>query len=189
MKMIMSRWGCIEGSRGEEMNFCAIDFETANNSHDSACSVGIVRVKSNVIVDEFYSLINQKDTWFRPAFIDIHGITAEMTQEAPTFIELWPKMKAFIGRNRLAAHNISFDADVLQKFLLHYGIDWDFPTRLCSLKMSRATWPFLESHKLDVVAEYLDIPLDHHNALSDCRACAKIILAAQEQKRSRKAPE
>lgn len=172
------------------MNFCAIDFETANTSLDSACSVGIVKVKANVIVDEFYTLINQKNTWFRPDWIeDIHGITAEMTQDAPTFTELWPKMKTFIGRNRLAAHNIVFDAGVLRALLLTNQIDWDFPTQLCSLEISRATWPFLDSHKLNIVADYLDIPLDHHNALSDCRACAKIILAAQEQKRNRKVLE
>ena len=39
-------------------DFAAIDFETANNQRSSVCSVGIVVVRNDEIVDTFYSLIN-----------------------------------------------------------------------------------------------------------------------------------
>ena len=42
----------------KDMNFAAIDFETANECRSSVCSVGIVIVKKGKIVDRFYSLIN-----------------------------------------------------------------------------------------------------------------------------------
>ena len=52
-------------------DFAAIDFETANNERSSVCSVGIVIVRDEEIVDSFYSLINpellqllvQSGTW------------------------------------------------------------------------------------------------------------------------------
>ena len=40
-------------------NFAAIDFETANNERSSVCSIGIVIVRGEEIVDTFYSLIKQ----------------------------------------------------------------------------------------------------------------------------------
>ena len=38
-------------------NFAAIDFETANASPTSVCSVGIVIVRDGEMVESFYSLI------------------------------------------------------------------------------------------------------------------------------------
>ncbi len=46
-----------------EMNFVAMDFETANHQPYSACSLALVMVKNSQIVDEFYTLI-QPETPF-----------------------------------------------------------------------------------------------------------------------------
>ncbi len=162
-------------------HFCAIDFETANYGRDSACSVGMVRVRSLRRVDEFHSLINQADTHFRTDFIAIHGITAAMTAGAPGFAELWPHMREFIGDLPLAAHNASFDMGVLQAMLAGSGIEWRFPRYCCSLAVSRIVWPRLHSHRLNVVASHLGIELRHHEALSDARACAAILAAARSE--------
>lgn len=159
------------------MNFTAIDFETANGMRNSACAVALVKVINNRVVEEYQSLINQENTWFRPDFIALHGITAEMTASAPSFVELWPILTTFIGDLRLAAHNAAFDICVLKKMLEDNGIKWGLPEYYCSLEIARSTWPDLRAHSLDVVAEYLGIDLDHHNALSDARACAAILLA------------
>ena len=165
------------------MDFCAIDFETANTDKASACSVGLVKVHSDQIIDEFYSIINQCTTWFRPDWsVEIHGITAEMTANAPTFAELWPGIAAFIGDLPLAAHNARFDMAVLEAMLEQDSLTWQFPESICSLQIARSTWPMLSNHRLDSVAEYLGIELDHHEALSDARACARILIAAEKQK-------
>lgn len=39
----------------KDMNFAAIDFETANECRSSVCSVGVVIVKKGKVVDKFYS--------------------------------------------------------------------------------------------------------------------------------------
>ena len=49
---------------------------------------------------------------------------------------------------------------------------------LCSVKLARVAWPQLERHKLDHVAAHFGIPLNHHDALSDARACAEITVRA-----------
>lgn len=45
-------------------DFIAIDFETANNNNDSACSLGIACVNNNQIVKEKYYLIQPPDMKF-----------------------------------------------------------------------------------------------------------------------------
>ena len=44
-------------------DFIAIDFETANSSCGSACSVGIAAVSDLRIVDTYYSLIKPPEHW------------------------------------------------------------------------------------------------------------------------------
>ena len=39
------------------MNFVAMDFETANGQWHSACSLALVVVRNDQIVDSFYTLI------------------------------------------------------------------------------------------------------------------------------------
>ena len=46
-----------------------IDFETANGSPSSVCSVGIVIVRDGEVVDSFYSLIHPPWTFARGGFL------------------------------------------------------------------------------------------------------------------------
>lgn len=48
----------------------------------------------------------------------------------------------------------------------------------CTVRAARKAWQELPSHKLNVVCEHLNIPLNHHDALSDAEACAKIAIEA-----------
>ena len=42
----------------KDMNFVAMDFETANAKRASACSIALAIVRDNQVAHEFYSLIN-----------------------------------------------------------------------------------------------------------------------------------
>ena len=46
-------------------DFCAIDFETANECPSSVCSVGVVVVRGGEIVDTFYSLIHPEPEYYQ----------------------------------------------------------------------------------------------------------------------------
>jgi DNA polymerase-3 subunit epsilon len=160
------------------MNFIALDFETANYDRSSACAIGIVKVRGSTITDTMFSLIMPPTNYFLPRFVDIHGIDLSMVQKAPSFRELWPKIQAFIGKDKIAAHNYSFDKGVLETTLEYYSLKIPLNTWICSLQISRQTWPALDGHSLDIVADSLGIPLKHHDALEDAKACALICLAA-----------
>ena len=150
------------------MNFTAMDFETANNRPESACSLALVMVRNNEIVDRFYTVINPQMP-FDGRNIRIHGITAEDVKNAPTMAEVWPKIKKLYQPGMLvAAHNARFDCRVMEKSLARYNIP--APHYL-------AIDTDLPNHKLDTVSEALNINLwHHHNALSDSEACAEILI-------------
>ncbi|MFD1065805.1 3'-5' exonuclease [Oceanobacillus locisalsi] len=161
------------------MKFAAIDFETANEKRNSACSIGVVRFDEKEIFDEYYSLINPKSD-FRSMNIRIHGIQEEDVQDAPTFEDLWPSLQERLEGHVIVAHNASFDMSVLRQSLLKYDLRNPDFTSLCTVKISQRVWPYLDNHRLHTVANYHDIPLIHHHALEDAKTSALILMKALE---------
>lgn len=164
------------------LNFTAIDFETANYKRTSACAIGLVKVENGKIVAEKSSLIKPQPNYFIPSFIDIHHITPDMVADAPLFGELWPDIREFIEDSEaLIAHNASFDMSVLRACLEMEMIRSYLPPHFCTVKLSRQHLDFLLNHKLNTVCNFFGIELDHHEALSDARGCARIMLELNER--------
>jgi DNA polymerase-3 subunit epsilon len=157
--------------------FLAIDFETANRSRTSACAVGLVHVRNWRIVAEQAFLIRPPRPQFE--FTHIHGLTWDDVKDAPTFADLWPTLRGYIeGADYLAAHNASFDQGVLRRSCETYGLVTPQHSFVCAVQVARSQWG-LYTTKLPDVCRHLSIPLRHHDAASDARACAEILLRAQ----------
>jgi DNA polymerase-3 subunit epsilon len=159
--------------------FVAIDFETANTSRDSACSVAVVRVEKGKIVASEERLIRPPQNWFE--FTYIHGITWKNVAKEPDFKEVWAGLGHLLrDASFLAAHNASFDAGVLKACCERHGIKPPAQEFVCTVKIARTAWNIFPT-KLDCVCRELNIQLKHHNALSDAEACAHIILKAAKK--------
>jgi DNA polymerase-3 subunit epsilon len=152
-----------------------IDFETANPSPTSACSVGFVVLQDFKIIHESVHLIRTPTESF--FFTHIHGLTWKDVKNAPTFDEVWENsMKPWFENSSLmVAHNIGFDDRVLRASAGHYGITVPRIKTECTVKLARYKLG-IRPAKLSNVAEILGIPLNHHEALSDARASAMIYI-------------
>lgn len=158
-------------------SFVAIDFETADNGRDSACAIGLVKVAGNDIVGEAYHLIRPP----RPniVFEYLHGISWSDVKDQPDFAGIWPMVEDFIrGADFIAAHNASFDRGVLFTCCDANGLERPSVPFLCTVKLARKVWD-IRPTKLPNVCAHLKIPLNHHHAASDSRACAHIVLHAR----------
>lgn len=160
------------------MDFIAIDFETANNQFNSACSLGMAFVKDNTIIDEQYFLIQPPTLAFNQKNIDIHGIRPEDVKEAKKFDEVWKDISHYFEGHTIVAHNAQFDLSVLKACLQEYSIEHgDFPY-ICSIPISnRACRGFKVGQSLKDRTAFFGIKLeDHHHALEDARACAELVI-------------
>lgn len=160
--------------------FTAIDFETATKHH--ICSVGIVTFENGIIIEEYHTLIQPPNNEYDWRNIQVHGITERDTKNAKYFNEIYPEIKKRIYGKTLVAHNESFDRNVLSKTMRDYNIDYsdlNIPERWeCTLKIFRARG--YRPASLNACCEIHGIELEHHQALSDARACAKLFLIAQD---------
>lgn len=155
--------------------FVVFDVETPNRLCDRMSAIGITVIENGEITDEFYSLVDP-ETYFDYFNVRLTGISELTVWDAPVFPEVWAQIEPMMSGGLLVAHNAVFDMGVLKKCLSYYGIEWKPYVRyLCTVQMGRRVLPGM-SHKLNVLCEHYGISLEHHQAASDSRACAQILL-------------
>lgn len=163
--------------------FAAIDFETANGKRSSVCSVGIVIVENNEIVDTFQSLICPRPNFYTSFTMAVHGLGPQDTNEAPDFEEVWAKVSGKLKDIPLIAHNSVFDEGCLKAAHAAYDLAYPRYEFYCTCRISRRMYPFLVNHRLPTVSKYCGFDLmNHHDALADAEACAEIAIHMLREK-------
>ncbi len=158
-------------------NFLAIDFETADYEPDSACAVGLVKIKGKRVIKRQHFLIRPPRREVH--FTHIHGLEWEDVSSQPTFKQLWPRIKPFFKDiDFIAAHNASFDRRVLNACCKSARVKAPELPYVCTMVLARKTWKIFPT-KLPDVCNRLGIDLDHHYALSDAEASARIVIESR----------
>lgn len=162
----------------KELNFTAIDFETANEKRDSVCSIGVVVVRKGIIIREDHFLVKPKEMRFTDINSRIHGITPEDVKDAHEFDILWEQLSEVFDQEIVLAHNADFDIDVLRQTLDMYHLSHPVIRYACTQKLAQEAFKDLNNYRLSDVAAHMGIDLDHHNSLSDAKAAAAIGIKA-----------
>ena len=147
--------------------FVVVDVETTGfGPHDRIVEVAAVTLDPTTweTIDEFDTLINpERDV----GPTGVHGISAGMVEAAPTFSDIVCAIAGRLQGAVLIAHNLVFDARMLQQEFDRRRVAIDLGDGLCTY---RAT-----SKKLCVACDAFDIPLtQQHRALADARATAEL---------------
>ncbi len=169
--------------------YVIFDFETTDKDV-ATCGVveiGAVRVLDGQIVDRFHSLVRPSQL-ISPGAVEVHGYTDEDVRGAPSFAEVWPAFRAFVGNDILVAHNGQhFDIPLLRR--LAAGLDGVnslvfYDTLPLARSLSR------DSAKLeDIAARFGLDPGRTHHALDDAVTLAGVFRELERQRtiRARKA--
>ena len=159
------------------MRFLSLDVETANPDLSTICQVGVGIFENGVLTGTWSSYVDPKD-YFHWRFIEIHGITAAMVRDQPSFPAIYPELRELF-ENNIVVHHSPFDRTAFRKVYERYGLE-DFPMRwLDSVQVARKAWKNVYGgYGLANLAQMLDIDFRHHDALEDSVACGKIVAAA-----------
>ncbi len=151
------------------MNFVAIDVETAQGSRWSICQIGLAIVENGAITQTISRLVQPPGNKYSEWNTRVHGITPDMTYNAPFFEDVWNEIQPLVEGNKLVAHNSSFDINCLEQTLDFYGLP--IPNMECDCTYART------GVKLNEICDAFEIEFtNHHNAVSDAEACAKVYL-------------
>jgi DNA polymerase-3 subunit epsilon len=165
-------------SLDNEPDFVVVDVETACSRVSSICQIGIVGFRGGQEVFSYETLVDPCDE-FSHFNIGIHGIGPHHVEGQPTFGQIHAVIDGHLSKRITVAHSY-FDKGALAAACRVGQQPLIETTWLDSVRVAKAAWPQLSSHRLNVLTGFLGIEHRHHDALSDARAAGMVIVKAIE---------
>lgn len=162
--------------------YAVIDLETTGlnpANHDAIIEVAVA------VLDEDFILIDSFETLVKPnrqvAGTEIHRITDEMLEDAPSFQDILPALICLMDGKRLVAHNAKFEYKFLKNEMGHQGILINQENFVDSLAIA-VEGLSLPNNKLGTVAEFFKVPyVNAHTALADTLILAEVFQGLTER--------
>ncbi len=166
------------GERSWEVDFVAIDVETANSDLASICQVGIVGFENGRVKESWQSLIDPED-YFDEMNVAIHGIDEDTVRGAPTFPQVFDAVSPWLCGRIVACHT-PFDLASVARALERYGLGRMECTWLDTARVVRRCWAECSErgYGLENVAGMLGIEYRPHDAHEDARVAGEILVQA-----------
>lgn len=160
--------------------YSIIDIETTggNSKTGKITEIAVFVHNGTRIVTEFCTLLNPQQRI--PPFISkLTGITQQMVDEAPLFEEVAAYIAEITANTIFVAHNVNFDYGFIREEYRRIGQEFR-RRRLCTVQMSRMSFPGLKSYSLGKITSELNITLKNshragHDALATVHLFEKIM--------------
>ena len=127
--------------------YAAIDFETTGSVAGypvEPWQIGVVRVAPGEEPDCWESLLRIGDRPFHPRAPGRHAAIRDRLERAPILMDRLADLRARCGGIPLVAHNTATERSCLRGVPMERFGPW-----IDTLKLARAAWPDLASHKLE----------------------------------------
>ena len=160
------------------LDFVAVDVETANADLASICQIGIATVRMGRVEDVWTQLIDPRD-YFDPMNISIHHIDKSMVRGSPRFKDIFNDLESRFSQ--VVVSHTQFDRVAISKACELCKKQLPEKIWLDSARVVRRAWPEKYARRgygLANVAADLGISFEHHDAGEDARASAEIVIRA-----------
>ena len=169
---------CVFGDADAPLDgeFIALDVEATGLSpeRDRLIEIGAARMKGDQILDRYTTFVNP-ECRLSTTIIELTGITDEMLVGAPSEREAIQGFLDFAGDLPIVAHNANYDMGMMKAACRRLGLPFA-PTYVDTLGLAYAMLPQFTKRKLDVLAEYFELPdFAHHRATDDAITCGLLL--------------
>jgi DNA polymerase-3 subunit epsilon len=156
--------------------YAIVDIETTGG-HASANGITEIAVfihDGQKVVKHFETLINPQQKI--PAYItSLTGIDNYMVADAPPFEEIASTLYELLSDTIFVAHNVNFDYSFVKHHLKAAGYELA-EKKLCTVRLSRKTFPGLASYSLGNLCRSLALPINNrHRAGGDAKATVQLL--------------
>lgn len=159
-------------------SYAVIDIEATSlpKPDNRIMEFAAVKLDDGRITESYSTLINP--TVAIPGYVQqMTGIRTKMVKDQPEFEQIAEEIMEFLGDRVMVAHNIAFDAGIINSELRRAGMGLLGNKTLCTVKLSRKLVPGLDRYRLGEVASYFGIEIENrHRAVDDAVAAARIFL-------------
>ncbi|MEV6212201.1 DEDDh family exonuclease [Kitasatospora sp. NPDC051914] len=156
-----------------DTGFAVVDVETTGLGRtDRVVSAGVYQLDAQgEVTGHWYTLVNPLRD---PGPVWIHGLTADMLADAPTFPEIAGELADRLRGRVMVAHNALFDWNMISREFSRAGLRAPVEQRVCTMVLSRDLGLPLPNGKLASLAAHFGVQQQQaHNALDDARVLAE----------------
>jgi len=122
-----------------------------------------------------------------PGPTHVHGLTAEMLDGQPCFVDVAAELVDVLRGRTLVAHNVGFDYSFLAAEAELVGVELPIDTVMCTVELARRLDLGTENLRLETLASHWGISqMKPHDALDDALVLAQILKPALVRARERK---
>ena len=161
-------------------SFTVIDLETTGLSprYSHIIEMAAIKVRDNEIVDTFASLAGYDKLKICSFITEKTGITQDMINDAPKFIDVFPEYLNFISDDIVIGHNVNFDIN-----FIYDNSEFPFANDyIDTMRISKRLHADFPHHRLCDLCDYYHI--DHpseHRSLNDCKYTLACFRALKEE--------
>lgn len=133
-----------------------------------------------------HSVVSLLNPGVDPGPTHVHGITAEMLEDQPTFAEIAGDLAELLGDRTLVAHNAGFDYGFLAAEAELADTVLPIDTVMCTVELARRLELGVENLRLETLAQHWGVTQTRpHDAFDDALVLSRVLAPALERARER----
>lgn len=177
------RWG---RPAGQADGWVVIDVETSgfHPSQARVISVAALALDAQGRVEQ--SVVSLLNPGVDPGPTHVHGLTAEMLEDQPTFAEIAGDLATLLRGRTLVAHNAAFDYGFLAAEADAAGAELPIDSVMCTVELTRRLDLGLANLRLETLAQHWGVTQTRaHDAFDDALVLSRVLAPALERARER----
>ncbi len=177
-------WGRPATETGD--GWVVVDLETSGFHPNQARVISVAALALDVDGRVEQSVVSLLNPGVDPGPTHVHGLTAEMLEDQPTFAEIAGDLAELLRGRTLVAHNAGFDYGFLAAEADAAEAELPIDSVMCTVELTRRLDLGLDNLRLETLAQHWGVAqLRPHDAFDDAMVLSRVLAPAVERARER----
>ena len=167
-----------------DAGWVVLDVETSGFRPGTARIISLAALALNADGTVERSVASLLNPGVDPGPTHVHGLTADMLADQPSFAQIAGELIDMLGGRTLVAHNAAFDYAFLAAEAELAEVELPVDTVMCTVELTRRLSLSTENLRLETLAAHWGVPqLRPHDALDDALVLSRVLTPAVERAR------
>ncbi len=179
-------WGRPSAEPGD--GWAVVDVETSGFHPRQARVISVAALALDAAGRVESSVASLLNPGVDPGPTHVHGLTAEMLEDQPSFAEIAGDLVEVLRGRTLVAHNVVFDYGFLAAEAEMVDVQLPVDTVMCTVELTRRLALGLDNLRLETLARHWGVTQTcPHDAFDDALVLSRVLAPALERARARDA--
>jgi DNA polymerase III subunit epsilon len=176
-EVVATPWG--RPAAAHDTGWVVLDVETSGFRPGQARIISLAALALDVDGAVERRVVSLLNPGVDPGPTHVHGLTAEMLADQPSFADIAPELLSVLRGRTLVAHNVAFDYAFLAAEAEIAALELPVDLVMCTVELTRRLSLGTENLRLESLAAHWGIPqLRAHDAFDDALVLSRVLTRA-----------